>query len=122
MQYRPNKYFVDGDNRKGGIVEIVNKRKCEQAVSKCKKLQTFIKAVVERNITVLSKQEYYHVQAECGEIVNASYISNGDDAIADVWVEHNPELFPDTKRGKYQNSLLTDDDINLVFQRIFLII
>ena len=63
MQDRPNKHFVDCDNRKGGIVEIVNKRKCEQAFSKCKKLQTFIKTVVGRNIKVLSEQEYDHVRS-----------------------------------------------------------
>ena len=39
--------------------------------------------------------------------------SNGDDKIPDVCNEHNTEQVPDTKRGKYQNCLLTDDDISL---------
>ena len=49
--------------------------------------------------------------------INASEISNGDDEIADVWNEHNPEHVPDTKRGKYQNSFLTDDDRNLIVSK-----
>ena len=55
------------------------------------------------------KKEYDHVHTEYGKIINASEISNGDDAIANVWNEYNTEQFPDTKRSKYQNSLLTDD-------------
>ena len=47
--------------------------------------------VVGRNIIVLSEQEYYHVQVEYRKIINASEISNGDDAIADIWNEHNSE-------------------------------
>ena len=69
--------------------------------------------MVGRNIIVLSEQEYYHVQVEYRKIINASEISNGDDTIADVCNEHNPEQVPDTKRGKYQTSLITDYDINL---------
>ena len=46
--------------------------------------------------------------------MNASEISNGDDAIADIWNEHNPEQFHDTKRGKYQNSFITNNDRNLI--------
>ena len=52
----PNENFVDDDNKKDEIVEIVDKRKYEQAVSKCKKLKTFIKTVVGSNIEVLSEQ------------------------------------------------------------------
>ena len=33
--------------------------------------------------------------------------------MADVLNEHNPEKVLDTEHGKYQNSLLTDDDIKL---------
>ena len=33
--------------------------------------------------------------------------------MADVWNEHNPEKVIDTEHSKYQNSLLTDDDIKL---------
>ena len=33
--------------------------------------------------------------------INASEISNGDDAIAGVCNEYNPEQVPDTKHGKY---------------------
>ena len=36
-----------------------------------------------------------------------------DDAISDVWNEHKPEQVYDTKHGKYRNSFLTYDDINL---------
>ena len=71
------------------------------------------------DITVLLKQEYDHVQTELGEIINASGISNCDDAIADVWNEYNPRQVPDIKSCKYQNSLLTDDDRNLIMSRMF---
>ena len=69
--------------------------------------------MVRRNINALSEEEYNHVWAEYGKFINASKISNGDDAIADVWNEHNREQVPDTKRGERQNVLLTDDDIIL---------
>ena len=36
-------------------------------------------------------------------------MSNGDDAISGVWNWYNPVKVPDTKHGKYQNSLLTDN-------------
>ena len=91
MQDRLNNCFVGDDNKKDEIVEIVDKRKYEQDVSEYNKLQTFFKTVVVRNIKVLSKQEYDHVQSEYVKIINASEISNGDDAIADVWNKHNPE-------------------------------
>ena len=39
----PNENFVDDDNKKDEIVEIVDKRKYEQAVSKCKKLKLSLK-------------------------------------------------------------------------------
>ena len=55
MQDRPNEIFVDDDNRKYEIVEIVDKRKCEQGVSECKKCQTLIKTVLGRNIAVISE-------------------------------------------------------------------
>ena len=79
----------------------------------CKRYRIFIKTLVGRKISVLSEKEYYHVHNEYGEIINASEISKGDDAIADVWDEYNTEQFPDTKRGKYQNILLTGNDIKL---------
>ena len=41
--------------------------------------------MVERNITILSNQKYGDFWIEQGEIINASVISNGDDAIDDVW-------------------------------------
>ena len=44
-------------------------------------------------------------------------ISNSDDAIADVWNEHNPEQVPDTKLCKYQNSLLNDYDRKMSMSR-----
>ena len=53
MQYRPNEIFVGDDNKNDDIVYIVDKRKYEQAVSECKKLRTFIKAVIRRNTTLL---------------------------------------------------------------------
>ena len=70
-----------------------------------------------RNITVLLKIEYDHVWTEYGEIINAYEISNGDDSIDDVWIKYNPHQVPDIKCGKYQNSLLTDDDIKLIIPR-----
>ena len=76
-------------------------------------MRTFIKTLVGSNIIVLSGQEYDHVRAEHRKNINAYEIPNGDDAIADVWDEHNPEQVPGTKHGKYQNSFLTDDDIYL---------
>ena len=51
-----NEMFVYDDNRKDEMVEIFDKRKFEQAVSECKKLRTFIKIVIGRNIKVLSEQ------------------------------------------------------------------
>ena len=59
---------------------------------------------------IISKPEY-------GGITNASDISNVDDLIGDVWNEYNPEQVIDTKCGKYQNSLPTDDDRNLSIQK-----
>ena len=56
MLYIPNGKFVDNDNKKNKIVEIVDERKYDPAVSECNKLQTFIKIVVGGNITVLSEQ------------------------------------------------------------------
>ena len=79
-----------------------------------------IKTFVCRNITVLSENEYNHIQTEYGEIINASEISNGNDAIADVCNGYNPEQVPDTKRSKYKNILLTVDDIKIVCQTTFI--
>ena len=76
--------------------------------------------MVGRNITILLKIEYDHVRTEYGEIINASEISNGDDAIDDVWNEYNPQQVTDNRCVKHQKNLLTDDDINLSMSRIFL--
>ena len=46
--------------------------------------------MVGSNITILSEQEYDHVRAEYGKIINAYEISNGDGTIAGVCNEHNP--------------------------------
>ena len=59
------------DNKKDEVFDIVKKRKYEQAFIECKNLKTFIKTVVGSNNTVLSEQEYHHVQAECRNIINA---------------------------------------------------
>ena len=91
MQDRLNEFFVDDDNKENKIVDIVDKQNYEEYVSKSKKLQTFIKTVVGRNITVISEQEYDYVPTEYKKNINASEISNGDDAIADIWNEHNSE-------------------------------
>ena len=56
MQDRPNENFVDDYKNKDEIVEIVDKRKYEHAVSECDKLITFVKRVGRSNITVLSEQ------------------------------------------------------------------
>ena len=50
--------------------------------------------MVGRNITILSKIEYNHVRIEYGEIINASEISNCDDAIDEVWNEYNHQKAP----------------------------
>ena len=47
---------MDDNNNKDKIVEIVDKRKYDRAVSECKNLRCFIKTVVRRNTKVLSEQ------------------------------------------------------------------
>ena len=69
--------------------------------------------MVGRSITVLLKIEYDHARTEYGEVINASEISNSDDAIYDVWNEFMKRKVPDIKRSKCQNSLITDDDIKM---------
>ena len=76
-----------------------------------------IKPIVGRNITFLYQKN--HVRTEYGEILNTSEISNCKDEIVDVWNESNNEKVPDIKRGKYHNSLLTDDDRSLSIPRKF---
>ena len=71
--------------------EIVDKQEYEHAVGECKRLITFIKIVLGKNIKVLSEKEYDHVHTEYGEIINAFKLSNGDDSIADIWNEYNTE-------------------------------
>ena len=66
------------------IVEKFSNCKHQQAVSECKKLRILIIRVVGSNITVILKTEYDNVQTKYGEIINASEISNRDDAIAYV--------------------------------------
>ena len=106
IQDRPNEIFVNDDNNRYEIVDIVDQRKYEQAVSECSRFLNFIKTVFRRNIAVLSEQEYDHVQAEYVNIISSSEISNGDDSIADVWNEHNSEQVPNTKHCKYQTFCL----------------
>ena len=55
---------MDIDNKKDETVDIFDKHKHEQAIGKCKKLQTFIKTVVGRNMIALSEQSYDHVRYE----------------------------------------------------------
>ena len=74
---------------------IVEKQKYEKAVSESKKLRTFIKSVVGRNINLLSKIEYDHVQIEYGENINANEISNGDDKVYGIWTEYNHQKVTD---------------------------
>ena len=40
----------------------------------------------------------HHLQTEYGRIINASEISNGDDAIADVWNEYDTATVPNKTR------------------------
>ena len=80
----PQETSVGDDNKMDEKVNIVDKQKYEQAVSEYNILCTFIKTLVGRNITVLEEKEYNHVRTEYGEINNASDISNGDGAIADI--------------------------------------
>ena len=94
--------------------EFVEKRKYENTVSECNNLRTFIKSVVGENITILKKKEYDHVRIEYGEIINTYQISNSDDAIDDVLNVYKYQKFPDRKRGEFLNSLITDNDRNLV--------
>ena len=82
-------------------------------------MRTFIKSVVGINITVLSKIEYDHVRIEYGDIINAYKISNGDDAIDDVWNVYNHQKFPDKKRVNFQNSFITVDDRKHMTSRKF---
>ena len=53
MEDRTLENFVNDDKNMDLKVEIVDKRKYKQAFCECKKLCTFIKTVVGRNITVL---------------------------------------------------------------------
>ena len=53
FQYRPLEHFAGDDNKIDEKIEIVGKRKYEQAVSTSNKLRIFVKTVVGRNITVL---------------------------------------------------------------------
>ena len=48
--------FVGDDNEMDDNFDIVGKQKHEQAVSECKKLRTFSKTVVGRNIKALSEK------------------------------------------------------------------
>ena len=73
--------------------------------------------MVGRNIAVLSKIEYYPLQIEYREIINAFGTSNGDDAVDCVWNEYNYQKFSRKKLGKYQTSLITDDDRKLIILR-----
>ena len=45
--------------------------------------------MVERDINILYKQEDDDIRIEYGEIINDSIITNGDDAIYDVWNVYN---------------------------------
>ena len=56
------------------IEEYMDKHKYKQAVSECKKWHSFIKNIVGRKFTLLSKKELDTVRSEYGEIVNASEI------------------------------------------------
>ena len=58
-----------------------------------------------------------NVRIEYGEIINASEISNGDDAMDDVWNEYNHQKVPDKEHSKFLNSLITDDDRKLMISR-----
>ena len=62
FQYRPLEMFVEDDHRMNENIEKMDKHKCEQSVSECKKLRNFIKIAFEREIKILSKTEYDHVQ------------------------------------------------------------
>ena len=85
----------------------------KKPVSKCNKWCSLIKLVVGRNITLPSKKELDNVQSEYGDILNVSEISNGIDEIYDVWDEYDYEKVTDKKRGKYHNSLISNDNISL---------
>ena len=70
--------------------------------------------MVERNITVLSKQEYDYVRIKYEEIINASVITNSDDAIDYVWNLYYIQKVPDIKRGKFLNRMISEDDIKYI--------
>ena len=120
IQDRPNGNFVDSDNNRGEIVDIVDKQIYEQAFSECKKFRSLIKTVVESNTKALSEQEYDYLRDKYRKIINDSEISNGYDAVAGVWNEHNPGQVPDTKCGKYKTVFLQMMISNWLYQTIFL--
>ena len=62
--------------------------------------------MVERNITILSNQKYGDVCIEHREIIHASVISNGDDAINDVWNVYNIQKVTNRKLGISLNRLI----------------
>ena len=113
LQDRNLENVVDDDNKMNEKVEIIDKQKYKQSVSECNKLRTFIKTLVVRNIIVLSEKYYGNIRTEYGEIIIASEISNGDDAISDFWNENNNDKVLNTRCGKCKNSLLTDYARNL---------
>ena len=95
----------------------MEKQKYEKDISECKKWRSFIKTDAQRNITILSRKELYHVQTEYIEIVKVSEIPNGKDEIEDIWNESSNDNVPYLKRGKYHKFLLTDDDRSLSMSR-----
>ena len=57
--------------------------------------------MVEIDITVLSKQEYYDIRIEHGENINSFLIPNSNDAIYDVCNVCNTQKFPDRKQVNF---------------------
>ena len=80
-------------------------------------MRSLNKNVVERSINILSKQEYDDVWIECGEIMNASIITKGDDAIDYSWNVYNSQKFTNRKCGKFTNRFISEDDIKEMISR-----
>ena len=68
-----------------------------KTVIECKKWRSFIKTVIGKNITVLSKIELNVVLFEYGGIVYYYEISNGIYDIDDVWNPSDDYTGPDKK-------------------------
>ena len=66
--------------------------------------------MVEKNVTIFSKQENDDFRIEYIEIMNGYIVSNNYDAIDDVWDVFNIQKVLKRKPGKFLDRLLSEDD------------